>query len=162
MECVAAAGYDPEEHSALAISLEEDDERIYGDYAERLRADFPASAGVLDGMRQEESVHLARLLDRCRHPLPDDRSLTGPGHRWAGGIIEGGMTAIGGIGDTVSFLIPNFRAALFVAIAVVLIELLAISWIRDRYMDTAPLTAEVQVGVGGAWVFVTGLLIRSS
>ena len=39
---------------ALAISLEEEDERVYADYAERLRADFPASAAVLDGMRHEE------------------------------------------------------------------------------------------------------------
>jgi erythrin-vacuolar iron transport family protein len=48
---------------ALAISLEGEDERVYADYAERLRAEFPASAAVLDGMRQEESTHRARLLD---------------------------------------------------------------------------------------------------
>jgi hypothetical protein len=44
----------------------------------------------------------------------------------------------------------------------VLIELAAISWIRHRYMDTPPLTAAVQVGFGGALVFITGLLIGSS
>jgi len=305
---------------ALAISLEEEDERVYADYAERLRADFPASAAVLDGMRLEESVHRARLLDRYRHQfgdhvplirrqdvrgfvarrspwfvrslgpeairrqaeaaevesrrfyeraasrtrdpetrqllddlaqaersheeragalerehltpettkgeeqarrrlfvlqvvqpglaglmdgsvstlapvfaaalathqshdaflvglaasvgagismgfaeaLSDDGSLTGRGHPWARGIIEGGMTALGGIGHTLPFLIPEFHAALFVAVAVVLIELLAISWIRHRYMDTPPLTAAVQVGLGGVLVFVTGLLIGSS
>jgi erythrin-vacuolar iron transport family protein len=48
-----------------------------------------------------------------------------------------------------------------VAVAVVLIEL-AISWIRHRYMETPPLTAAIQVGLGGALVFVTGLLIGSS
>jgi rubrerythrin len=305
---------------ALAVSLEEEDERVYADYAERLRAEFPASAAVLDGMRQEESTHRARLLDRYRRrfgdhvplirrqdvrgfvarrspwfvrslgpevirrqaeaaevesrrfyeraasrtsdpetrqllddlaqaersheeradalerehltpetrkgeeqalrrlfvlqvvqpglaglmdgsvstlapvfaaalatrqshdaflvglaasvgagismgfaeALSDDGSLTGRGHPWARGIIEGGMTAIGGIGHTLPFLIPEFHAALFVAVAVVLIELLAISWIRHRYMDTPPLTAAVQVGLGGALVFVTGLLIGSS
>jgi len=47
-------------------------------------------------------------------------------------------------------------------VAVVLIELAAISWIRHRYMDTPPVTAAVQVGVGGVLVFVTGLLIGSS
>jgi erythrin-vacuolar iron transport family protein len=305
---------------ALAISLEEEDERVYADYAERLRAEFPASAKVLDGMRQEESVHRTRLLDRYRQrfgdhvplirrqdvrgfvtrrspwlvgklgpdairrqaeaaevesrrfyeraaartsdpdtrqllddlaqaersheeradalerehltagakkdeerarrrlfvlqvvqpglaglmdgsvstlapvfaaalatrqsrdaflvglaasvgagismgfaeALSDDGSLTGRGHPWARGIIEGGMTAIGGIGHTLPFLLPGFQAALLVAVAVVVVELLAISWIRHRYMDTPPLTAAIQVGLGGALVFVTGLLIGSS
>ena len=56
---------------ALAVSLEEEDERVYADYAERLRAEFPASAAVLDGMRQEESTHRARLLDRYRRRFGD-------------------------------------------------------------------------------------------
>ena len=305
---------------ALAIALEEEDERVYADYAERVRADFPASAAVLDGMREEESAHRARLLEQYqrrfgdhvplirrqdvrgfverRSPwfvrslgpevirrqaeavevesrrfyeraaartsdpatrqllddlaqaershearadaleqehltagarddeararrrlfvlqvvqpglaglmdgsvstlapvfaaalatrqsrdaflvglaasvgagismgfaeaLSDDGSLTGRGHPWARGIIEGGMTAVGGIGHTVPFLIPDFHAALVVAMAVVLVELAAISWIRHRYMDTPPVTAAVQVGLGGVLVFVTGLLIGSS
>ena len=305
---------------ALAISLEEEDERVYADYAERLRPEFPASAAVLEGMRQEESAHRTRLLVRYRQQfgdhlplirrqdvrgfvsrrspwfvqslgpdvirrqaeaaevesrrfyeraalrtsdpqtrqlldelaqaershearadslerehltpgarkeeelarrrlfvlqvvqpglaglmdgsvstlapvfaaalatrqsrdaflvglaasigagismgfaeaLSDDGSLTGRGHPWARGIIEGGMTAVGGVGHTLPFLIPEFRAALVVAVAVVLVELLAISWIRHRYMDTPPLTAAVQVGLGGVLVFVTGLLIGSS
>src|ERR1043166_5347283 len=49
---------------ALAISLEEEDERVYADYAERLRTEFPASAAVLAGMREGESTHRARLLER--------------------------------------------------------------------------------------------------
>src|ERR1035438_1886687 len=48
---------------ALAISLEEEDERIYADYAEGLRQDFPASAAVFDGMREEESGHRRRLIE---------------------------------------------------------------------------------------------------
>jgi rubrerythrin len=56
---------------ALAISLEEEDERVYADYAERLRAEFPASAAVLDGMRQDESTHRERLLDRYRQRFGD-------------------------------------------------------------------------------------------
>jgi rubrerythrin len=51
---------------ALAISLEEDDERIYADLAEGLRADFPASAAVFNGMREEESGHRRRLLELFR------------------------------------------------------------------------------------------------
>src|SRR5580704_12540903 len=48
---------------ALAISLEEEDERVYADFAEGLRENFPASASVFDGMRVEESTHRRRLLD---------------------------------------------------------------------------------------------------
>src|SRR5579862_9272001 len=48
---------------ALAISLEEEDERIYADFAEGLRRDFPASATVFEGMRDEESGHRRRLIE---------------------------------------------------------------------------------------------------
>ena len=34
---------------ALAISSEEDDAQIYRSYAQRLRADYPATAAVFDG-----------------------------------------------------------------------------------------------------------------
>lgn len=56
---------------ALAISLEEEDERIYADYAEGLRQDFPASAAVFDGMRSEESGHRRRLIDLYRQKFGD-------------------------------------------------------------------------------------------
>ena len=48
---------------ALAISLEEEDERVYADFSEGLRADFPATAAVFDGMRLEESGHRRRLIE---------------------------------------------------------------------------------------------------
>jgi rubrerythrin len=305
---------------ALAISLEEDDERIYADYAARLRSTFPRSATVLDGMRQEESTHRSRLVERYRRrfgdhiplirrqdvrgfvqrrspwlvralgpevirkqaataevesrrfyeraaartsdpetrqllddlaqaersheeraieleqeqlppdarreetearrrlfvlqvvqpglaglmdgsvstlapvfaaaaatqnsrdaflvglaasvgagismgfaeALSDDGSLTGRGHPWARGLICGAMTALGGVGHTLPFLIPYFHTALIAAMVVVVLELATISWIRHHYMDTPPLTAAVQVGLGGALVFATGLLIGSS
>src|SRR3989442_2637602 len=51
---------------ALAISLEEEDERIYADFAEGLRQNFPGSAAVFDGMRVEESGHRRRLLELYR------------------------------------------------------------------------------------------------
>jgi len=56
---------------ALAISLEEDDERIYADFAEGLRQDFPASAAVFDGMQIEESSHRRRLIDLFREEFGD-------------------------------------------------------------------------------------------
>jgi rubrerythrin len=94
--------------------------------------------------------------------LSDDGSLTGRGHPWMRGLVCGLMTALGGIGHTLPFMIPSFRAALTAAIAVVVVELGIITWIRNRYMETPPLSAALQVGLGGALVFATGILIGSS
>ena len=94
--------------------------------------------------------------------LSDDGSLTGRGHPWVRGLICGAMTAVGGIGHTLPFLIKDFRLALWAAAAVVLAELGVITWIRQRYMDTPWVTAALQVGLGGVLVFITGVLIGSS
>jgi rubrerythrin len=305
---------------ALAISLEEEDERVYADFAEGLRKDFPASAEVFDGMRTEEQSHRRRLLEHfqerfgehiplirrqdvkgfitrkpvwliqplgldmvrkqaasreveSRHfyekaaaqaqdprirqllddlgeeernhedraeelgkdklgggvktkedeanrrlfvlqivqpglaglmdgsvstlapvfaaafatksshdafvvglaaslgagismgfaeALSDDGSLTGRGHPWVRGLVCGLMTTLGGIGHTLPFLIPDFRAAMTAAVVVVLAELGIIAWIRHRYMESSALSATLQVGLGGALVFATGVLIGSS
>ena len=94
--------------------------------------------------------------------LSDDGSLTGRGHPWLRGLVCGVMTTLGGIGHTLPFLIPDFRVATGVAVAVVAAELAAISYIRHRYMDTPLLAAAFQVVVGGVLVFLTGILIGSS
>ena len=94
--------------------------------------------------------------------LSDDGSLTGRGHPWLRGLICGLMTALGGIGHTLPFLIANFSAAMTVAMVVVVLELGAITWVRHRYMESPPLSAALQVGMGGALVFLTGVLIGSS
>jgi rubrerythrin len=94
--------------------------------------------------------------------LSDDGSLTGRGRPWVRGAICGLMTALGGLGHTLPFLIPHLQTALAVAVIVVAVELGVISWIRHRFMDT-PITAAVfQVVVGGVLVFLTGILIGSS
>ena len=56
---------------ALAIALEEDDERIYADFADGLHQDFPASAALFDGMRVEESGHRRRLIELFREKFGD-------------------------------------------------------------------------------------------
>src|SRR5256886_4456339 len=94
--------------------------------------------------------------------LSDDGSLTGRGHPWVRGLICGLMTALGGIGHTLPFLISSFQLAFTVAVVVVLAELLAISWIRHRYMESPWISATLQVVLGGALVFGTGVLIGSS
>ena len=305
---------------ALAISLEEEDERVYADYAEGLRQDFPATAAVFDGMRAEESGHRRRLIelyqkrfgehiplirrqdvkgfvsrkpvwlirplgldvirkqasalevesrrfyekaasraedasvrqllndlaqeerthedkaeelekDKLRpgvkrqedeanrrlfvlqivqpglaglmdgsvstlapvfaaafatqntfdafkvglaaslgagismgfaEALSDDGSMTGRGRPLLRGVICGAMTALGGVGHTLPFLIPEFHAALTAAMIVVLVELGIISWIRHRYMESSLVSAALQVGLGGILVFGTGVLIGSS
>jgi erythrin-vacuolar iron transport family protein len=305
---------------ALAIALEEEDERVYGDFAEGLRQDYPASAAMFEGMREEESTHRRKLIEMFRkkfgehiplirrqdvrgfverpalwlsrplrieavrkeastmevetrrfyeraaartqdasirqllddlineereheeraqeldkeklpaqvkadeeqaqrrlfvlqivqpglaglmdgsvstlapvfaaafathdswdaflvglaastgagismgfaEALSDDGSLTGRGHPWVRGVICGAMTALGGIGHTLPFLLKDFRAALWAAGAVVIAELATITWIRKRYMDTPWVSAALQVGLGGVLVFITGVLIGSS
>src|SRR5216683_2810194 len=276
---------------ALAISLEEEDERVYADFSEGLRQEFPASATVFDSMRKEESGHRRRLIelyqqkfgehiplirrqdvkgfvqrtpvwlvrplgldtvrkqasaievetrrfyeraaartqdasvrqllddlaqeershedraqelteeklrpgvkedeDKARRrlfvlqivqpglaglmdgsvstlapvfaaALSDEGSLTGRGHPWVRGLICGAMTTLGGIGHTLPFLIKDFPSALGIAIVVVLVELGVITWVRHRYMDTPTFSAALQVGLGGALVFITGVLIGKS
>ncbi len=94
--------------------------------------------------------------------LSDDGSLTGRGYPWVRGAVCGLMTTAGGIGHTLPFLIPNFRIATSVSVAVVAFELAAISYVRHRYMDTPLFSAAFQVGVGGVLVFISGILIGSS
>jgi rubrerythrin len=91
--------------------------------------------------------------------LSDDGSLTGRGRPLTRGLVCGLMTALGGLGHTLPYLIPNFQTATTIAIAVVLIELGVIAFIRHRYMDTPVASAIFQVVVGGTLVFLTGVLI---
>jgi len=94
--------------------------------------------------------------------LSDDGELTGRGHPLLRGIITGLMTAVGGIGHALPYLIGEFRIATTLAVAVVLIELWAIAWIRARYMDTPFLRAAFEVVVGGLIVFAAGILIGNA
>jgi rubrerythrin len=94
--------------------------------------------------------------------LSDDGSLTGRGRPYVRGAVTGAMTAAGGLGHSLPFLLSNFHAAFTVALAVVAVELAAISYVRHRYMDTPLLSSTFQVIVGGATVFAVGILIGSS
>jgi len=94
--------------------------------------------------------------------LSDDGSLSGRGRPWLRGVVCGLMTTLGGLGHTLPFLITSFNVAMTVAVAVVIVELALISWIRHRFMDTPWFSAAFQVGLGGALVFAAGILIGSS
>ena len=94
--------------------------------------------------------------------LSDDGSLTGRGQPVFRGSVTGMMTAIGGLGHTLPFLIGDFHVALLVAVIVVAVELVVISYVRHRFMDTPLMSAAFQVIVGGALVFAVGIWIGSS
>jgi rubrerythrin len=94
--------------------------------------------------------------------LSDDGSLTGRGTPWIRGTVCGLMTALGGLGHTLPYLIRDFWVATVLAVIVVAIELATISYIRYRYMDTSFLSAAFQVVIGGTLVFLAGILIGSS
>ena len=94
--------------------------------------------------------------------LSDDGSLTGRGAPVVRGVVCGAMTALGGLGHALPYLIPQFSVATALAFAVVAVELAVISWIRTRFMDTPFLHAAFQVVVGGVLVFIAGVLIGNS
>jgi erythrin-vacuolar iron transport family protein len=94
--------------------------------------------------------------------LSDDGEITGRGKPWVRGVACGLMTAIGGLGHTLPYLIRDFWTATTVAGIVVAIELAAIAWIRFKYMETPFTSALIQVVLGGILVLLTGVFIGSS
>jgi rubrerythrin len=94
--------------------------------------------------------------------LSDDGSLTGRGHPFIRGVVCGLMTALGGLGHTLPYLIPAVKVATAVAVAVVLVELGVIAWVRHKFMDTPLASALFQVVLGGLLVFLAGVLIGIS
>src|SRR5712672_3257281 len=99
--------------------------------------------------------------------LSDDGSLTGRGSPWLRGAASGLMTALGGLGHTMPYLVPDswanaFWIATAIAGVVVFFELWAIAYIRARYMDTPFLQAVFQIVLGGAIVLAVGILIGAA
>ncbi|WP_299139287.1 iron exporter MbfA [uncultured Tateyamaria sp.] len=91
----------------------------------------------------------------------DDGELSGRGSPVKRGFASGIMTTVGGLGHALPYLIPDFWTATITAILVVFVELWAIAWIQNKYMDTPFWRATLQVVVGGALVFAAGVLIGS-
>lgn len=91
--------------------------------------------------------------------LSDDGKLTGRGSPIKRGFASGIMTAVGGLGHALPYLISDFWTATFIAGVVVVIELWVIAWIQNRYMDTPFFRAALQVVLGGALVLAAGILI---
>lgn len=91
----------------------------------------------------------------------DDGELSGRGSPTKRGIAAGVMTTIGGLGHALPYLIPHFWTATTIALIVVFVELWAIAWIQNKFMETPFLRAAFQVVLGGALVFAAGALIGS-
>lgn len=99
--------------------------------------------------------------------LSDDGAISGRGSPWLRGPICGVMTALGGLGHTLPYLVPNsmphaFATATGISGLVVFVELWAIAWVRAHYMDTPLLQAIFQIVLGGVIVLATGILIGNA
>ncbi|EKF19226.1 iron exporter MbfA [Nitratireductor pacificus] len=92
----------------------------------------------------------------------DDGVISGRGSPIKRGITTGLMTTLGGLGHALPYLIPHFWTATVIAFAIVFIELWAIAWIQNRYMETPWSRATFQVVLGGALVFAAGMLIGNA
>ena len=91
----------------------------------------------------------------------DDGELSGRGSPVKRGFASGIMTTVGGLGHALPYLITDFWTATIIAFCVVFVELWAIAWIQNKYMNTPFWRATLQVVVGGALVFAAGVLIGS-
>ena len=122
------------------------------------------AAAFLAGSRAALLVGLASALGAAismgiSEGLSDDGSITGRGSSFSRGLITGGATFLGGTFHALPFLIPDVDTALVVAYVVVGCELVAIAWIRKRYMRVAISSSLIQVTLGGALVAAVGILI---
>jgi rubrerythrin len=120
-----------------------------GDTMQTFLVGLSASIGAGISMGFTEAAH-------------DDGVISGRGSPWKRGLASGVMTAIGGLGHALPYLIPDFRLATGLAIGVVFVELWAITYIQNRYMETPFFRAALQVVVGGALVLAAGILIGNA
>ena len=91
----------------------------------------------------------------------DDGQISGRGSPMKRGFASGVMTTVGGLGHALPYLIPDFWTATIIAFIVVFVELWAIAWIQNKYMETPFFRAALQVVLGGALVLAAGILIGS-
>ena len=125
------------------------------------------ATAYLAGSREALLVGVAAALGAAismglSEGLSDDGSLTGRGTSMARGLITGGATFVGGSLHALPFLIGDVNRALMVAYVVVALELIAIAWVRRRFMRVSLARSLVQVTLGGAVVAAVGIAIGSA
>ncbi len=94
--------------------------------------------------------------------LSDTGEATGRGSATVRGLITGLMTAIGGFFHTLPFLISEVHEALIVAGIVVAVELFAIAWVRNRFLEVSLRSSLIVVTLGGAIVLGIGIAVGAS
>jgi VIT1/CCC1 family predicted Fe2+/Mn2+ transporter len=119
------------------------------------------AAAYLSGSRTALLVGLATALGAAismglSEGLSDDGSLTGRGSSLARGMITGLATFVGGAAHTMPFLIGDVNKALAVAYPVVAVELVAIAWVRRRFLQVSLTKSLIQVSLGGATIAAVG------
>jgi erythrin-vacuolar iron transport family protein len=92
----------------------------------------------------------------------DDGTISGRESPLKRGLASGVMTALGGLGHALPYLIPDFWTATTIAMMIVFVELWVIAWVQNRYMETPFWRAALQVVLGGSLVFASGILIGSA
>jgi rubrerythrin len=120
-----------------------------GDTFQTFLVGLSASVGAGISMGFTEAAH-------------DDGVISGRGSPWKRGLASGVMTTVGGLGHALPYLIPEFRTATALAISVVFVELWAIAYIQNRFMETPFFKAALQVVLGGALVLAAGILIGNA
>ena len=95
--------------------------------------------------------------------LSDDGSITGRGHPARRGVVTGLGTLVGAGGHSLPFLIPHYETAITVAVVVVVLELLAIAWVRWRWFPGTTVKSSIlQVTLAGVIVFAVGILFGAA
>ena len=122
------------------------------------------ATAFLAGSRAALFVGLAAALGAgismgLSEALSDDGEITGRGTSLSRGLITGSATFFGGSFHALPFLISDLHTALIVASFTVGCELIAIAWIRKRFLNVSLRSSLVQVTMGGLIVAVSGALI---
>ena len=122
------------------------------------------AAAYVGGSRAALLVGIATALGAAismglSEALSDDGSLTGRGESVTRGAITGVATFVGGSAHALPFLIADVTTALTVAYVVVAFELVAIAWVRKRFLKVSMRLSLVQVTLGGVIVALVGVLL---
>src|SRR5947207_8352583 len=122
------------------------------------------AAAYLAGSRAALLVGVAAALGAAismgiSEALSDDGALTGRGDSLTRGVITGVATFVGGTAHALPFLISDVSTALTVAYPVVGSELVAIAWIRRRFLRVPLTHSLIQVTLAGAMVAAVGVLV---
>ena len=122
------------------------------------------AAAFIAGSRAALLVGLASALGAAismgmSEGLSDDGQITGRGAAFSRGMITGVATFVGGTAHALPFLIDDVGTALAVAYVVVAVELVAIAWVRKRFLGVSLKRSLIQVTLGGIIVATVGILV---